>query len=610
MLGVEIEEADAEDNEYAVEDSDGEVEIQHIPEYPFPFFRGKKGGVYIRPESEDDEAEPKLVYEHDLYVVKRMRDPELGEIALFRLHLPHDGVREFSIPTMGISSPDELRKQLAHNGVVAHKAQYELLARYVVFFIKNLQYIKKAETMRTQFGWVEGNSKFILGDREITKDGVFYSPPSSVTKDIAGKLITKGSMEKWKEAFNMYARPGLEPHAFAALTAFGSPLLKFTGLEGAIINVIHPESGSGKSTALFMCNSVYGEPKGLTSMYKDTFNAKMHQLGVMNNLPNTIDEITNLSGMEFSDLAYSISQGRGKNKMNGQTNTLRVNNTSWQGMTLCSANASFYEKLGVAKNTPDGESMRLLEYKIEPNGIIEVQEGKQMFDHQLRENFGHAGEIYIQWLVNNLEEAIALVRKIQARLDREVQFNQKERFWSGVSACNIAGGLIASQLELHNYDMKAVYDWLKGMLGEMRFEIQAPNSTPVTILGEFVNAHIINALVVNGEVDARSNLQSMPMLEPRGELLIRYEPDTKELFIAAKQFKDFCVKQQINYKTTLKELGNAKIYLEGVNKRMSKGMKVVSPAVRVLKFDASAAEFLQMDAFVATDENRNGVVSD
>ena len=610
MLGVEIEEADAEDNEYAVEDKDGEVEIQHIPEYPFPFFRGKKGGVYIRPEKEDEEAEPKLVYEHDLYVVKRMRDPELGEVALFRLHLPHDGVREFSIPTMGISSPDELRKQLAHNGVVAHKSQYELLARYVVFFIKNLQYVKKAETMRTQFGWVEGDSKFILGDKEITKDGVFYSPPSSVTKDVAAKLIVKGTMEKWKEAFNMYARPGLEPHAFAALTAFGSPLLKFTGLEGAIINLIHPDSGSGKSTALFMCNSVYGEPKGLTSMYKDTFNAKMHQLGVMNNLPNTIDEITNLSGMEFSDLAYSISQGRGKNKMNGSTNTLRVNNTSWQGMTLCSANASFYEKLGSAKNTPDGESMRLLEYRIEPNGAIGVQEGKQMFDHQLRENFGHAGEIYIQWLVNNLEEAVALMRKIQARLDKEVQFSQKERFWSGVSACNIAGGLIASQLELHNYDMKAVYDWLKGMLNEMRFEIQAPNSTPVTILGEFVNAHINNALVVNGEVDSRSNLQSMPMLEPRGELLIRYEPDTKELFIAAKQFKDFCVKQQINYKTTLKELGNAKIYVDGVNKRMSKGMKVVSPAVRVLKFDASSAEFLQMDTFAVTNENRDGVVPD
>jgi hypothetical protein len=148
------------------------------------------------------------------------------------------------------------------------------------------------------------------------------------------------------------------------------------------------------------------------------------------------------------------------------------------------------------------------------------------------------------------------------------------------------------------------------MLGEMRHEIQAPTSTPVTILGEFVNAHINNALVVNGEVDARSNLQAMPMLEPRGELLIRYEPDTKELFIAAKQFKDFCVKHQINYKTTLKELGTANIYVEGMNKRMSKGMKVVSPAVRVLKFNAAATEFLQMDTFVPTDEDRDSNVSD
>jgi hypothetical protein len=279
-------------------------------------------------------------------------------------------------------------------------------------------------------------------------------------------------------------------------------------------------------------------------------------------------------------------------------------------MTLCSANASFYEKLGAAKNTPDGESMRLLEYKIEPNNIIDVQIGKQMFDHQLRENFGHAGEIYIQWLVNNLEEAVDLMRQIQARIDREVQFNQKERFWSAVAACNIAGGLIAKSLGLHDYDMKAVYEWLKKMLNEMRFEIQAPNSTPVTILGEFVNAHISNALVVNGEVDARSNLQSMPLLEPRGELLIRYEPDTKELFIAAKQFKDFCVRQQINYKTTLKDLGNHKVFVEAMNKRMSKGMKVVSPAVRVLKFDASASEFLQMDTLVTTDDDRDSNVSD
>jgi hypothetical protein len=602
VLGVEIAEASEEDNVVEVEEA-GETQTYRIPEYPFPFFRGKNGGVYRKPaENEDD---PQLVYENDLYVVKRMQDPGSGETLLFRLHLPRDGVREFSVPLANAVVKEKLRDSLAPHGVAPSGKQVDLLLSYVMAFVKNLQHQNKAEIMRTQFGWVDNNSKFILGDREITKDGVFYSPPSATTKDVAEMLYPKGEFELWKEVFNMYAKPGLEPHAFAALTAFGSPLLKFTGLSGAIINVIHQSSGSGKSTALYMCNSVYGEPQKLASIWKDTINSKMHRLGVLNNLPNTIDEITNTTPQEFSDLSYSISQGRGKNRMKASTNEMRLNNTTWQGITLASSNASFYEKLGAAKNSPDGESMRLLEYAIKPTEIIGVAEGKQMFDHQLLENFGHAGEIYAQWLVNNLEDAQALLAKVQARIDKAVQFTSRERFWSAVAACNITGGLISRSLGLHDYDMAAVYEWLLKMLGEMREDIKPPQSNPAILLGEFINSHMNNALVVNGEMDARSNMEAMPLWEPRGELLIRYEPDNKHLYVAAKQFKDFCVKQQVNYKTMLKELQDANVFVEGMNKRMSKGMKVVSPAVRVLKFDASSNEFIQMDGLIPTNENRD-----
>lgn len=607
VLGIEVEEADAEDNEVEIVTEESTTTVS-IPEYPFPFFRGKNGGIYRK--AEEDEAEPILVYEHDLYVVKRMKDPELGEMALFRLHLPHDGVKEFTVSTMTISTKDELRKTLAQHGVVAHQKQYDNLANFVVTFVKNLQYVRRADIMRTQFGWVDKDSKFIVGDREITKDGTFYSPPSSTTKNTADKMVPKGSLDKWKEAYNMYSRPGMEPFAFAALTAFGSPLLKFTGLNGAIINVMYEYAGSGKSTTLYMCNSVWGHPQELSSIWKDTFNAKIHQLGVMNNLPNTIDEITNMSGMEFSDLAYSISQGRGKNKMKASVNESRINNTSWQGITLASANASFYEKLGMAKNSPDGESVRLLEYKIEPNSAIGVAEGKAMFDHQLLENYGLAGDIYAKWLVDNLEDAQGLLAKVQARLDREVQFTSRERYWSATAACNITGGLIARNLGLHDYDMGKVYAWAKVMLSETRVDVKPPQATPIACLGEFINAYINNALVVNGEVDARSNLSAMPLLEPRGELLIRYEPDTKELYISAKQFKDFCVKSQVNYKTTLQELENLGIYLETANKRMSKGMKVVSPPVRALRLNAAASDFLQLNVLLRQDENRDSVISD
>ena len=594
VLGIEIAQAEVEDGEYVVEmqvedgiqpDEDGihEKEYYRIPEYPFPFFRGAKGGIWRK--SESDEDEPALVYEHDLYVVKRMKDPELGEIALFRLHLPHDGVKEFAIPATSISTKDELRKQLSHHGVMATQKQHELLAMFVVAFMKNLQYVRKAEVMRTQFGWVDNDSKFIVGDREITKDGVFYSPPSSHTQSFAEKMVPTGSFEKWKEVFNMYAREGLEPNAFAALTAFGSPLLKFTGLSGAIINVIHKSSGSGKSTALFMCNSVWGHPKELSSMWKDTLNAKMMRLGVHNNLPNTIDEITNTSAMEFSDLAYSISQGRGKDRVKSHSNELRANHTKWNNMTLASSNASFYEKLGSAKNSPDGESMRLLEYKIEPSDAISVEEGKRMFDHQMLENYGHAGDIYAEWLVNNLEEAIGLLRQIQAKIDKEVKFTARERFWSAIAACNIAGGLIAKSLGLHDYDMKAVYDWLIGMLGEMREEVTPPQSNPVSMLGDFINSHMINALVVNGALDARTKMEALPLAEPKGELLLRFEPDTCDLFVTAKAFKEYCVKYQIHYRDALKQLHNEGIFIDTINKRMSKGMKMNSPAVRALHFN-------------------------
>jgi hypothetical protein len=581
VLGADV--AEAESDEVVVETTEG-VQKYVIPTYPFPYVRGKNGGIYKKPMEEEEELV--LVYEYDFYPVKRMKHPELGEVALFRLHLPQDGVNEFVLPITAVVVKEKLREGIAHHGVVTTGKQIEFLTHYVAASLKNMQFERKAEIMRTQFGWVDKDSKFILGDREITKDGVFHSPPSAVTKDVAQHIHSRGTLEKWQEVFNMYNLPGLEPHAFAALTGFGSPLLKFTGLEGALINVIHPESGSGKSTTLYMCNSIMGHPKRLGSIWKDTANAKIQVLGVMNNLANTIDEITNTTPAEFSELVYSITQGRGKNRVKSNANELRVNNTSWQGISLASANASFYEKLGALKTAPDGEMMRLLEYHISPNDIIDPARGKELFDHQLFDNYGHAGEVYLQWLVNNLEEAKDLLMKVQARLDKQLQVTQKERFWSATAACNITGGLIAKNIGLIDFDMKRIYDWLVGMLASMRKDVDIPDATPQSVLGSFINAHMNHALVVNGTIDTKTGLLPMPLAEPRGELIIRYEPDSKSLFVPASVFKKYCVERQVNYKDTLRSLSVEGVYLEPVNKRMSTGMKISSPPVRALKFNA------------------------
>ena len=598
VLGRDVVRATEEDNTVTVEDEEGEVEEHQIPAYPFPFFRGKTGGIYMQPEG--DEEAPILVYEHDLYVVKRMRDPALGDVVVMRLHLPKDGVKDFVISNAQMVDKSEPRKILASQGVICPERRFGMLLMYIYAFVKELQYQRRAEQMRTQFGWADNDSKFIVGDREFTKDGMFHSPPSSVTANIAQHLTPKGTLDEWKEVFNLYGRPGLEPHAFAALTAFGSPLLKFLGQNGAIINVVHPKSGTGKTTILQMCNSVFGSPEKLSAMWNDTLNAKIMRLGVMNNLAFTVDEMTNTTPQDFSTLAYSMSQGRGKDRVMASSNELRLNLTSWQSMSLCSSNVAFYEKMTTLKSSPDGELMRLMEYKIEYSDAIDPTYAKNMFDHQLKNNYGHAGDIYVTWLVSNLEEAVQTARNIQFKIDKELQLTQRERFWSAATAANIAGGLIAKHLGLIDWDMKRVYQWATKMVLSLRADMSPPVNDVSAVIGDYINRHMQSIIVANDEADRRTNRPTAPLLEPKSDLLIRYEPDTKKMFLTAKAFKDDCVKYQVNYKDTLRRLEEKGIYLGTMTKRLSKGMAVVAPGVHCIIIDCSGTEFLNMDGFIGT----------
>lgn len=604
VLGREIVEATEEDNVVPSVEEDEEQESYTIPKYPNPYFRGKNGGIYM---SRGDEEEPILVYEHDLYVTKLMKDPILMLVVVMKLHLPKDGIVEFVIPNAHVTGAEELRKTLSGNGVACNQRSFKLLADYLIASVRELQFKRKSEEMRQQFGWADKKSKFIIGDREITPDGTYHSPPSSMTKNLADNMQPTGSFDKWKEVFDLYGTPGLEASAFAALTAFGSPLLGFLGQNGAVINLINSSSGTGKTTVLHMCNSVYGNPSRLCAMWDDTQNAKFMRLGIMNNLPFTIDEMTNMLPLEFSTLVYGMSQGRGKDRVKSSANELRLNLSSWQSVSLCSSNASFYEKMASLKSSPDGELMRLLEYRIDQNTILDPAHAKHMFDHQLMENYGHAGDIYAKWLVENMEEAKNTALGIQKKIDNELKLTQRERFWSAVVAANITGGLIAKTLGLLSWDMKLVYQWATKMLLSLRTQVKPPAADVMAVIGDYINRHMQNVLVVNDGNDRRTNMAFVPIYEPRSELLIRYEPDTKRMFIAAKPFKNDCVKYQVNYKDTLQQLGDKGIFLSTANKRLSKGMKIVSPGVHCLIFDCSGSEFLDMDSIVPTepaDESR------
>jgi uncharacterized protein (DUF927 family) len=570
------------------------------PSYPEPYFRGKSGGVWRRGGS--DEEEPILVWSEDMYVAKRLEDPGVGEVVMIRIHTHNDGIKEFVASGKLLANSDELKGLLASKGVLGGAKQFAMILDYFYKSFQEHRVAAKAEQMRLQFGWADNDSKFILGDREITKDGVFHSPPSTLTADTATFLTSKGSLEEWKKVMDLYGRPGMEPHAFAAATAFGAPLLKFLGQTGGIINVIHPTSGTGKTTILRMCNSVWGHPSNLSLIKDDTHNAKIMRFGVMNNLPVTIDEITNSKPEEFSDLIYNITQGRGKDRVKQSANELRKNFTRWQLMALTSSNASFYEKMSSYKSTPDGELMRLLEYPIENTNVFEVEFAKHMFDHVLMENYGHAGPIYAQYLVSNYEECRELTLSVQRMLDAQVGATQRERIWSAQAAANLAGAHIADKLNLVSWDKKALFAFAVNLITTSRTEAPLPVTNTVAVIGDYLNRHINNILVVNEGVDRRSQMPSLPMMEPRGELLARYEPDTKKLFIPVGALRQDCVKFQVNFRDLVKKLTDDGIVVGTEVKRVSKGMKITSPGVRCLVLDAATPDFIDVDNLVVTEE--------
>jgi hypothetical protein len=395
----------------------------------------------------------------------------------------------------------------------------------------------------------------------------------------------------------VYGRDGFEPMAFGFFTAFGGPLLKHLNLKGALLNMINNESGTGKTTVIKAMHSVYGHPEELMLIERDTMATRLHRLGVMNNVPLGCDEITKMSPEAFSDFCYAISQGRGRGRMSASANIERMNFAKWSCMVLSSSNASGVDKLKALKSS-DGELMRLIEWNIPASTQISKEEADAIFP-KLYTNYGHAGRIYMRDLVCNLEERIREVKALQLLIDRKIGFTNRERFWSGIAACNLAGALFAKRLGLIDIDVGKVFKWMLKEFTQLRQEIKPPASTLAGVIGEFWNEQRMNTLVINDEVDKRTGVELLPILEPRGELNVRMEPDTQKLFIIAKKFREYCSKNQITLKDVLNALAVDGVYVGTVKKRMAKGTKLSGvPPIDAYVFDCSRGEFLDTDLYI------------
>jgi hypothetical protein len=609
QLGKEFAEAKEEDNVVEVPAEEGEAPtIYQIPKFPFPYTRGAAGGIYTKMKNEDGDEEMTLVYPYDFYAVKRMHDPDRGESVLLRLHLPKDGVKEFIMPLTDVLAMERFRDTVGKHGVAILGKKVNILMAYITRWVEELQASTEAELARKQFGWLPDDSGFIIGDKEITATEIKYSPPTATTIELVPMFREKGDFHIWKDVINAYAREEMEAKAFAFFMGFGNVLLKFTNLKGYLLSLKSQGSGSGKTTVLHTIGSIYGHPEDSFMRVKDTYNQKLQRIGTFQNIPILFDEMTNMDPQQKSNLAYDITEGRAKNRMQSQNNAERLNHTKWATGLITTSNRSLRDDLLSIKAFPEGELMRMMELHIFNDANDDPVWARQHFS-RLHTNYGHAIFPFMQYVVSHLPEVIKFLGDIQVKIENAAEIKSQERYWSAMSAIAITGGIIAKNLGLHNIDHKPVMTYIIKHIKESRAQNKQMVSENSDFLSGFIQRKFHEVLVINGKKDHKTGLETGPIREPRGALTARYEPDTKLLYVVAKEYRAECNKSQLNFDESLAMHKKSGAFLGQKRKRMTSGTIVdTNLNAPALVFDATKLEFFREEALLNVENIKSDIL--
>lgn len=562
VLGGEVKEADP-DAEVVVQEEapDGSqvATVDRIPKYPKPFFRGANGGVYKKDKDEEGEPFDRLIYINDLYVVSRLKDPEAGEVLIMRLHMTHDPVQEFMVRLSDATSKEELRKVLSKQGVALYGKQLDGIMEYTQAWINELQQTVQAENAMRQFGWTDDNlSSFIIGSRRVYADRIEKNAPSVSTAELMPFFKQRGDFHAWRTAMEFWNRPGMELHQFVVCAGFGAPLMKLTPHNAALIHLWSKGSGYGKSTVQYAAAGIWGNPKRVVMQLKDTYNTQMNRAEIYKNIPVIMDEVTNMKAMEASDLIYQSTQGQQRNRMAASSNVERYRGDPWGTLFITSGNMSIIDKVTITKSMPLGEAMRTIEIHVKrvvDKMNIPKHESDALNDAIL-ENYGHAGPIFVQYIMSHQEEVRQLLKKVQATIDKRAELDAQTRFWSAAAAVIVVAAVICKQIGLLQYDPQNLMNYIiKTIIPNAKASVKEQSNDPRTIINDYVYENWGKILQIKSTIDRRGLHMSgadqlvVPDALPKGDIIGRYEPDTEMLFLRPGPLRHWLAERQLNYQS-------------------------------------------------------------
>lgn len=581
-----VQEEGREEGEEIQEDFKGN---SSFPESLRPFVRTKTGAVYYQPPPEKDKKgnliplDPILVFEYDVTPYKRVIEGPEGDSLVVRRSTPMDGEKEFYVPIHSIYIQDVIKKILPDNGV--YPSPFALKQGYVSdYFFKwatYLQNTREAEIMRMQMGWTKDKDAFVLGKEEITKDGYRHSAPSGHIKNVS--LLTKreGSYDVWRKSAQALNGEGWEQHAFGFLCGFGSPLMPYTPVGGATICFMSADSGIGKTAALYAGLSIFCNPKEISIVEGNaTSNAFVGRYLALKNIMFGVDEVSNIDAEILSRLIHNISQGKAKLRMQSSINAERDLEQTASLIAFFTSNKDLYDILRMFKGSPDGEMARLIQFRVrKPPLLVDHPEMGPEIVEPFRFNYGHAGPMFIEYLMNKSDTYVKdKIAKWRRRWEADFSSKTEYRFYLAVLSAAFAGGEIANEAGIIDFDLERIYRALLVDVIQLRDKTVKLNMTDYkALISDFVNKFHAGFLIFSdGHV----------ISEPRNEIVGRIEVNNNLIYISKTAFKRFLAQLQISGDEFEKAIEKDGLLMGSKKMRLSTGWKagLTTPPIAAYAF--------------------------
>ena len=547
---------------YKDEDT-GQWVKEEKPQPPHPYKFVDKKGVFL-PGADTgamDENGNKvpvvdmLICPYDLYPVSRSHNERSdSESTLWRVITDDGTKRDFTLPQGMLAKAEALHTEILGKGLYVTTPQAKATITFMTAYIRALQKTTATEKMFSRLGWRDKYTKYVLGGSLFKSDGTTEQHPISadITEAVRG-LGTAGTLEGWKQAMSFYKARDHEAHRFAVYCGFGSPLLHMTGHKGVVVAATG-ESGAGKTTATFAANSIMGHPEELKVDGNEsgaTENALYLLYAARSSILFHLDEVTRMRPEVFGRFCLAAPQGKPKDVVT-QTREIRKNTLFWEGMVLASANTNLYHVLASSRADATAEAMRLFQLSF-PTPTSHSKGEADQFLRDIKNNYGHAGPVFLQFVVQNYATVKERVEKMMLMVDAKAQITAAERYWSAVVAANFTGALAARKLGLlEGWPIEQDFEWIIKQIVGIRSNIVEHISAPKETISEFLESKVGETLVVAQTLN--SNIAPRVDQAPRGALSIRHETDTKKMYVMKSEFKRYCQETGANYSAIQNDL--------------------------------------------------------